>query len=163
MTIHAKKINSVHLEPTGQPYLTTASSDNTVRVWGLRKTSSSSAAFTRPLAELRHGRSCHSAFWDPTGTGRIATVSFDDTVRIFGQSLRGAGYVEEVTTRHNNNTGRYIVPFKPRWSPAGDAIVVGCMQRGFDVIDAGSGEITCNVTGEWLTAIPARTNFHPWR
>eukprot|EP00873_Tetraselmis_striata_P044936 jgi/Tetstr1/465200/TSEL_009907.t1 len=155
--LHRKKINSVHLEPSGKPLLVTASTDTTVAVWDIRKTIDK-----KPLDSLPHGKSCHGAYWNPSGDGSLATVSFDDYVRLFDRSLSGK-HVLSHRVRHNNNTGRWILPFKPQWSPAGDAVVVGGMQRTIDMISPELGAISQAISGEGLTAIPARNCFHPWR
>lgn len=42
-------------------------------------------------------------------------------------------------------------------------MVVGGMQRTIDVISRELGSVTQAVSGEGLTAIPARNVFHPWR
>lgn len=102
MELHRKKINSVHLEPSGKPLLVTASTDTTVAVWDIRKTIDK-----KPLDSLPHGKSCHGAYWNPSGDGSLATVSFDDYVRLFDRSLSGK-HVLSHRVRHNNNTvGRY--------------------------------------------------------
>lgn len=157
--LHQKKINSVHLEPSGKPLLVTASTDTTVAIWDLRKVGGHGA---KPLQILPHGKSCHGAFWSPSGDGALVTISFDNSVRLYDRSLSGQSVLLH-RINHNNNTGRWILPFKPQWSPAGDAVVVGGMQRTIDMISPELGGIVQSIASEGLTAIPARNVFHPWR
>lgn len=50
--------------------------------------------------------------------------------------------------RHDNNTGRWVLPFRACWTAAGDGVVVGNMKRFVDVFDAASGELAVQV-GIW--------------
>jgi len=162
LKLHSNKINSVQVEPSGRPLLATSSTDSSVCVWDLRKMGSKS----QPLAQLLHGKSSHGAFWSPADGDspcRLATISFDDTVRVYEPSLTGNGFVKAWSARHNNHTGRWVLPLKPRWSPAGDAIAVGSMRRGIDLLDSSTGDLLRNVNSEYMTAIPPRVAFHPQR
>jgi hypothetical protein len=67
----------------------------------------------------------------------------------------------QLAIKHNNNTGRWVVPFRPAWSPAGDAVLVGDMKRGVALFDAASGAQRCLLSAEPLTAIPSRLALHP--
>jgi hypothetical protein len=63
----------------------------------------------------------------------------------------------QVSIRHNNNTGRWLVPFRPCWSPDGSALAVGDMKRGVALFDAASGsQAGPLLAAEPLTAIPSR-------
>lgn len=56
---------------------------------------------------------------------RLLTTSFDDTLRVWGDTHAGSGGVEHagqameqlVSIHHNNDTGRWITPF--RWGRGG--------------------------------------------
>jgi hypothetical protein len=64
--------------------------------------------------------------------------------------------------KHNNNTGRWVTPFRPCWSPNGDGFLVGDMKRGVALFDANSGKQLGLKTAEGLmTAIPSRFAVHP--
>ncbi|EFJ46944.1 hypothetical protein VOLCADRAFT_117976 [Volvox carteri f. nagariensis] len=62
----------------------------------------------KPLSVLHHARSCHSAYWAHDGS----TV---------------------LSIPHNNQTGRWITPFRAVWNAACDAVLVGNMSRGVDI------------------------------
>lgn len=66
----------------------------------------------------------------------------------------------QVNIRHNNNTGRWIMPFRPAWAPAGDAVCVGDMKRGVAVFND-KGAAVRILSAEALTAIPSRVVMHP--
>lgn len=76
--LHDKKVNTVHLDPSGGHLMATSGSDSRVRLWDVRKL----APKVKPLATATHSRTCQAAYLDPNGTGRVVSTSFDDTVRI---------------------------------------------------------------------------------
>ncbi|GIL58489.1 hypothetical protein Vafri_13620 [Volvox africanus] len=158
LQIRPKKINSLHLESATDVLLASSSSDGTVCIWDVRKMRTAVAAVAhthkgsspprspracKPLSELRHGKSCHAAYWAHDGSRRLLSTSFDDTLRIWtpsgGGGAGGAGddddgsFAPELSIPHNNQTGRWITPFRAVWSAACDAVLVGNMQRGLDV------------------------------
>lgn len=86
-----RKINSLHLEPSGAPLLATSCSDGSVGVWDIRMlergvagvvaaakaggSGGSIGAKTKPLSLLQHAKSCHAAYWAPNGSKvRMAEV-----------------------------------------------------------------------------------------
>lgn len=74
----------------------------------------------------------------------------------------------QVSIRHNNQTGRWVVPFRPCWSPSGSAVLVGDMKRGVCVFDAAAGsgggkagqQRSFLTAPELMTAIPSRMAAH---
>ena len=74
----------------------------------------------------------------------------------------GAGLLRRaLTLRHNNDTGRYVVPFKPFWAPRADGFFVGEMDasphHAMALYGSARGERRALLGREGLlTAIPAR-------
>jgi len=66
----------------------------------------------------------------------------------------------QASIKHNNNTGRWVMPFRPAWSPAGDAVCVGDLKRGVAVF-RDNGPCLGLLSAEALTAIPSRLAMHP--
>jgi hypothetical protein len=77
-----------------------------------------------------------------TGSRRLVSTSFDNTLRIWDGR---AGLAQLVSMRHDNNTGRWVLPFRACWTAAGDGVVVGNMKRFVDVFDASSGQLAVQV------------------
>uniref|UniRef100_A0A7S3RAJ2 DNA damage-binding protein CMR1 n=1 Tax=Dunaliella tertiolecta TaxID=3047 RepID=A0A7S3RAJ2_DUNTE len=262
LDLHNRKINTLHLEPTGAPLLLSASTDSSVKVWDVRKLAAAGNGRVQAVASMHHTQSCQAAHWAPDGSKRIVSSSFDNTLKVWnpsGLSLpttsvdanhttqganknkkdggagkrlwqgtiskffgpaasraaggpssspsaantrkRGAAgsgshvaskpgqagapaaatasadgrgglpqgevkgsWSQALSIKHNNNTGRWVTPFKAIWGAASDIIIVGNMNRGVDVFDALSGtQLAVLCRTEAMTAIPSRIAVHPTR
>lgn len=56
------------------------------------------------------------------------STSFDNTLGVWAASFTkkgGAALKSARSIGHDNETGRWILPFRAIWAPAGDAILVG--------------------------------------
>lgn len=66
---------------------------------------------------------------------------------------------------HDNNTGRWILPFRAVWGPAGDCAFVGGMRgRSVDVFATSGpspGKQLAALSHPAMTAIPSRLAPHP--
>ena len=62
----------------------------------------------------------------PAGSEQVLTTSRDNTLAVW-DAKQGLDIV--TTIGHNNNTGRWVVPFRASWGPAGDALMCGSMDR----------------------------------
>ncbi|KAG2499658.1 hypothetical protein HYH03_002596 [Edaphochlamys debaryana] len=192
-TISDRKVNCLHLEPSGGHLLAAASTDAAVRVWDLRRlrgggSGSGHGGAAKALSVLQHGASCHAAFWAHDGSKRLLSTSFDDTLRLWADpagpsAADGSGLTQALSMPHNNQTGRWVVPFRAVWSAACDAALCGNMKRGLDVIHLGTGaggsgsskspkkadkaaadapgKLLAALSSDFLTAIPSRAAPHP--
>ena len=148
---HTHRINCTSLDPGGN-MLATSASDATVCLWDVRKGLSRSA---KPLHQLDHGKSCHGAYWAPQGPARVLTTSYNDTICVFGADGKAITKI-----KHNNATGKWLLPFRAIWTPAGDGIVVGSMVRETEVFSAANGARIAHHSSEFLTAVPTRHACH---
>jgi WD repeat-containing protein 76 len=152
--LHDRKINTVHLEPSAGTVVVTASTDSSVCLWDMRKL----GPRAKPVATANHRQTCQAAYFAPDGSQCVVSTSFDNTVRCWD----GKKKLEPILSiRHDNQTGRWVMPFRAVWAPEGDAVIVGNMHRFVDILDAKTGELTGQLSGEGMTAIPARNCVHP--
>ena len=166
--LHHKKINTVSVDPERGHLFATSSTDGDVSVWDLRRLS---LAGPTPVARLAHAKSCQAAYWSPAGCGarRLLTTCYDDRLRVWddpssSSSDPGPPPSPTLSIRHDHNTGRWVLPFRAAWSPAGDGILCGSMTRQVGLFGAGpgsSGETLAAHQSGYLTAIPSRVAAHP--
>ena len=57
-----------------------------------------------------------------SGSRRLVSTSFDNTLRIWDGA---SGLAPLRTIKHDNNTGRWVLPFRAVWNAAGDGVIVG--------------------------------------
>ena len=88
--------------------------------------------FPRPALPLSRSSAFPSPATTPTragvraGSRRLVSTSFDDTVRIWDAAAAAAAALAPVTSiRHDNNTGRWVLPFRAIWTAAGDGVIIG--------------------------------------
>ncbi|KAK9823208.1 hypothetical protein WJX72_001110 [[Myrmecia] bisecta] len=153
VNIHDKKINTLHVEPSEERLIVTGSGDNSLCLWDVRKLGKGMKA----LSSARHPQTCLSAFFAPDGSQRVLSTSRDNTLAIWEGRT---GMSQSVRISHNNNTGRWVVPFRATWGPAADCLVVGNMKRTVDIFSA-SGSQEAALSSEYMTAITSRNVFHP--
>jgi hypothetical protein len=66
--------------------------------------------------------------------------------------------------RHNNQTGRWVLPFRAVWTPGSDGVVVGSMRREVEIFDAKTGALAAKLSdADRMTAIASRFAVHPSR
>ena len=154
MTLHDRKVNTVHVDPVGGHVMATGATDKRIRLWDVRKLG------PKPdfLAENSHNQACQAAYLAPDGSQRVVSTSFDDTVRVWDGKKDLAPLVK---IKHDCQTGRWILPLRAVWSAKGDAVIVGGMKRTVHVYDAANGKLGSQLSSEYMTAIPARNCVHP--
>ena len=171
--LHDRKVNTLALGPEAGPcrLLASACTDGTVKVWDARRLAAGAGGGKKPapLSVVCHQKSSQGAAWAPDGSARLLSVSFDDTLKVWGPPTAegaaaaapplGTKFAQRLSVKHDNNTGRWVLPFRPAWWGPG-ALLVGDMKRGVAVFDAASGARVGLLQAEAMTAIPSR--LAPW-
>lgn len=158
--IHNRKVNTVHMDPRAPHLMVTSSTDSTVAVWDMRKFGSPKK--TKAVCEGSHRQTCQSAYFAPDGSQRIVSTSFDNTVRIW-DAKKGMVDKDTLSIRHDNQTGRWVLPLRAVWAPDSQSILVGSMKRHVDIFNATDGSLNHQLQSEYMTAIAARNCTHPSR
>jgi len=149
---HEKKISSVNFNPSNANIFATGSSDRTLKVWDLRKVK-------QPLESFEHGQAVSSCGYSrgPNGGKFLVSASYDDHLRVW-EDLKLSKKI-----KHNNNTGRWVTPFKLAFDPkCEDSYAIGGMDRGLEIFSCSSGSHKARLYEENLTAIPSINAFHPY-
>jgi len=104
------------LHPMQTNILMAANNKGGVFIFDLRTAGKGRSGLMESLAELvGHARSVSSAVFNSTGN-KVATLSWDDKLRLFDTSVM-KGQMTGNAVKHNNNTGRWLTPFKGLWHP----------------------------------------------
>jgi len=155
-SLHERRINTVHMEPGSSNFVATACGDAHVCVWDLRTLGRKA----KPVAALQHGKSCQAAYWAPDSSLRLLTTSYDNTLNVWTDLAKGGVKATEI--KHDNETGRWLLPLRAIWSPTADAVVVGSMRRETEFICPKSGNHLKRLyNAELMTAVPSRHACHP--
>lgn len=163
-----RKINTLHLSPGPSPTSIAASfSNGDVRVFDLRAlraeappAAGKAAKLVSPAAAGGHSYSTQAAYWCPNGSRRLLTTSRDNTLGVWEEGA-GGSLTLAASCPHDNDTGRWIIPFRAVWAPSGDGVLCGGMRRTVDVFAARGGAPVAALRGEAMTAIASRLAPHP--
>jgi len=154
LSIHEKKINTVHVDP-GNEYRFATSTNQLVSVWDVRKLQKNAKA----IHNLAHAKSSQAAYWCPDGSGALLTTCYDDALRVWKPDENSTK--PAVVIKHNNQTGRWVLPFRAVWSAAGDGVLCGSMQRHVEIFDPASGKSFARYSSpDHMTAIASRLACH---
>jgi WD40 repeat protein len=135
--------------------MVTGSTDTRVRLWDVRKMGPK----VKAVATAQHNKTCQGAYLAPDGSQRVVTTSFDDTVRIWDGKK---DLTQLVSIKHNNQTGRWILPMRAVWAPRGDGVIVGSMTHPIEIFNAETGKKEGQLyNAELTTAIAPRVCVHP--
>jgi WD repeat-containing protein 76 len=136
-------------------FIASSCNDGSISVWDSRKVGQS------PLHKFQYDRAVTGVYFHPNDPDYLVSTCYDDHIRIHRLSNE-----KTIDIRHNNQTGRWITPFRAVWDPKSPAnspeesmIVCGNMNRGLDIFD-GNGRLFRNLTSEFVTSQPAVAVCH---
>lgn len=114
--LHKKKINTAEFCKSRDWLLATASLDNTVKLWDIRKLEEKS-----PLNVLDHEHPVNSAYFSYTNGNRLLTTDQHSELRVYGGPL----FSLETIIAHPHRHFQHLTPIKAAWHPLCDLAVVG--------------------------------------
>ncbi|CAH1251323.1 WDR76 [Branchiostoma lanceolatum] len=161
---HDRTIKTVSVHPTQRHYFVSCCNDSNVYIYDLRNMKKKgSQQFVASL--YQHSRSVSSAYFSPASGSRILTTCFDDRIRVFDSSTIGQQTVKPLRElRHNNQTGRWLTPFRAAWVPGRDDLfVTGSMKqpRQIELYNDKSTLLHTYMDPDYLTSICSINAFHP--
>lgn len=178
--VHEKKAGGLSISPVDPHCLATCSLDDTICIWDMRKLPSQHSS-ALPVHRLEYSRAVTAVNFHPRLRDVLVSTAYDDSVRIhqgiglangpstapsLSSSYNEGNQLTEQRINHNNQTGRWITPFKAIWdlksnSPHNSRVIVGNMNRGLDIIHMAEQIQVVNNQSEFLTAQPAVNAVHP--
>ncbi|XP_078666187.1 WD repeat-containing protein 76-like isoform X2 [Branchiostoma floridae x Branchiostoma belcheri] len=161
---HERTIKTVSVHPTQRHYFVSCCNDSNVYIYDLRNMKKKgSQQFVASL--YQHSRSVSSAYFSPASGSRILTTCFDDRIRVFDTSAIGQQTVKPLRElRHNNQTGRWLTPFRAVWVPGRDDLFVsGSMKqpRQIELYSDQTSLLHTFTSPDYLTSICSINAFHP--
>ena len=107
---HAKKTNTVSLNPVSPHIVATASLDRSVALWDLRKVSGGNGRKAKPTKYMPQGLSVNCALFNPAGD-QVCVLEMNNRIKIYDTLGE-----KRADVYHNNRTGRWLTKFKPAWA-----------------------------------------------
>jgi len=161
--LHAKSISCNPLKPH---LLLAGNNKGGCFIFDLRSPQKSSGLMT-PYLELEGAsRSLSSCQFSTSGT-QVVTMSSDDKLRLYDtENITSSNMKPSSQVRHNNQTGRWLTPFRATWHPTRENILLtGSMERPrrMEVWSTDSNHITLTATlmGEEFASVASLVDVHP--
>ena len=159
--LHGVKIGTVSVNNNS---LCTASNDRSLCLWDIRHLKPED---NKHLWNYECGRAVTAAYINPNDPSLILSTSYDDHVLV--HSIKHPSPLH--TIKHNNQTGRWITPFKAVWTPRPNPLnyfTVGSMDKSISIFTLNAQSSTPRldrtvVSSPMLTSQPAVNAFHPER
>ncbi|XP_055892923.1 WD repeat-containing protein 76-like [Biomphalaria glabrata] len=158
--VSKKSLRSVSVNPVQPHYFISAGNDTLINLWDLRFIKPKSA---KPIQMLHnHSKSVSSAYFSPTGH-KILSSSADNTIILYRVDESMTIELEK-SIKHNNNTGRWLTKFQPKWHPiVQDIFVSGSMNRPreIEVFDSKGTLLRALTNEDHLSSVCSLNVFHP--
>lgn len=159
--LHEVKVGTVSVVNDS---LCTASNDRSLCLWDVRNLKPEDG---KHLWSYECGRAVTSAYINPRDPDMILSTSYDDHVLVHSTKHTSPLY----SIKHNNQTGRWITPFKAVWTPKPNPLnyfAIGSMDKSISIFtfDTQTDTPCLNktvVSSPMLTSQPAVNAFHPER
>ncbi|XP_073397723.1 DNA damage-binding protein 2 isoform X2 [Dendrobates tinctorius] len=164
--LHKKKVTHVEFNPRCDWLLATASVDQTVKLWDLRKIKDkSSCLYTMP-----HTRGVNSAYFSPWDGAKLLTTDQHSEIRVY--SAIDWSQPQRIIP-HPHRQFQHLTAIKAAWHPRYDLIVAGRYPdpqfpgytadelRTVDVFDGQSGNIVCQLCDPYASGIISLNKFNP--
>merc|ERR1711892_963855 len=164
--LHAKTI-SVH--PLQNNIFLTCNNKGGCYIFDTRKTTKSSNELMTPISELLgHTKSLSSCLFSPITGNQVVTISTDDKLRLFNTTQTSKTIAPQCQIRHNNQTGRWLTPFRASWHPTREGMLVtGSMERPRQIevwgTSSGSLDMVAKLRADDLGSVCSLVEIHPSR
>ncbi|KAM4617770.1 DNA damage-binding protein 2 [Discoglossus pictus] len=164
--LHKKKVTHVEFNPRCDWLLATASVDQTVKLWDLRKIKDKSSC----LHTLTHVRGVSSAYFSPWDGAKLLTTDQHSEIRVYSASDWSKPLH---IIPHPHRQFQHLTSIKATWHPRYDLIVAGRYPdplfpgykadelRTVDVFDGQTGNVVCQLYDPYASGIISLNKFNP--
>ena len=160
---------SVSVHPLQTNLFITCNNKGGCFIFDTRNATNSSTKLMTPVCEfLGHSRSLSSCQFSSVTGNQVVTMSTDDKLRLFNTSFITETISPQCQVKHNNQTGRWLTPFRASWHPTREGMMVtGSMERPrqIEVWGTGTGslDMVSRLKGEMLGSVCSLVEIHPSR
>jgi len=165
---HRVAPKSISIHPVQNNYFVVGNNKAGVFIFDIRNASSSATSqLMTPVSELiGHTRSLSSCQFSPVTGNQVVTMGSDDKVMLFNTSTMAKTIAPQCKVRHNNQTGRWLTPFRSSWHPTREGMLVtGSMERPRQIevwgTASGSLDMAARLRGEFLGSVCSLVEIHP--
>ncbi|XP_069479262.1 DNA damage-binding protein 2 isoform X2 [Ambystoma mexicanum] len=164
--LHKKKVTHVEFNPRCDWLLATASVDQTVKIWDLRKMKDKKSY----LYELLHKKGVNSAYFSPVDGSKLLTTDQHSELRVYSSCDWNK---PQHVIAHPHRQFQHLTAIKATWHPRYELIVVGRYPdpkfpghtadelRTVDVFDGNSGKMVCQLHDPNAPGIISLNQFNP--
>uniref|UniRef100_A0A8C5MVZ9 Damage-specific DNA-binding protein 2 n=1 Tax=Leptobrachium leishanense TaxID=445787 RepID=A0A8C5MVZ9_9ANUR len=166
LRLHKKKVTHVEFNSRCDWLFATASVDQTVKLWDLRKIKDKSSC----LYTLPHVRGVNSACFSPWDGAKLLTTDQHSEIRVYSASDWSK---PQSIIPHPHRQFQHLTAIKASWHPRYDLIVAGRYPdphfpgytseelRTVDVFDGLTGNIVCQLYDPYASGIVSLNKFNP--
>ncbi|RKP20289.1 WD40 repeat-like protein [Rozella allomycis CSF55] len=165
--LHERKVGCISFNPTDTNIFATSSLDASVALWDFRNLKTD-VELNENILSIQSRRSVTSAFFCPFNGNLLLTTSYDDSIKLYTSILNNRDFNIEpkAIIEHNNQTGRWITPFRATWAPSSYEdkepwFYVGNMNKNLDIFSGEDGSLISSVNSDVMSAQPAVNILHP--
>ncbi|XP_069077757.1 DNA damage-binding protein 2 isoform X1 [Pleurodeles waltl] len=166
LKLHKKKVTHVEFNPRCDWLLATASVDQTVKIWDLRKMKDKKSF----LYALPHEKPVNSAYFSPVDGAKLLTTDQHNEIRVYSSSDWSK---PQHVIAHPHRHFQHLTSIKATWHPRYELIVAGRYPdpkfpgytdgelRTIDVFDGNSGEMVGQLHDSNTNGIISLNQFNP--
>jgi len=159
---------SVSVHPVQNHFFLTGNNKAGCFIFDIRNASNSlTTKLMTPVSELiGHSRSLSSCQFSPVTGNQVVTMGSDDRLTLFNTSTMAKTISPQCKAKHNNQTGRWLTPFRSSWHPTREGMLVtGSMERPRQIevwgTASGSLDLVSRLRGEFLGSVCSLVEVHP--
>jgi len=164
--VHAKSISSHPLQPN---LLMAGHNKGSAFIFDLRSGENNSGKVCTPVCELLGAtKAITSCQFSPISGSQVVTVANDDKIRLYCTDNLSKQIKPQSQVKHNNQTGRWLTPFRAAWHPnRDDLLATGSMERPRQIemwsTKSGTLNLQHKLQGESLGSVSSLVSIHPYR
>ncbi|XP_048241911.1 WD repeat-containing protein 76-like [Haliotis rufescens] len=158
---HERSLRTVSIHPVQKHYFVTASFDETVRLWDLRKMPKK-----RAIAERKYSKRVNSAYFSPITGKYILSTSANNILKILDSSEMTGRLPLKKRVAYEQHLGRGLTNFRATWHPAREDLFVVASRKKpnqIQLFNDDGVEVQVLTNPDYLCSMCSLNAIHPSR